>query len=269
MMTLDFTDKVVLVTGANKGIGACIAEMFAESGAKVVITGRHKEENDFEVGKILAAGGKAIGVECDVRDETQVKAAVEKTLEAFGGRIDILVNNAGVTDKGLVEDKSLEEWHRVIETDLTGTFLFTREVMPIMKKQRYGRIVIISSTTGKRMAYLGGCAYDSSKAAQIQFARHIGVEGAMYNVTCNCVCPGSTLTPLHKTHTPPETIAKKGKQNPMGRLGEPEDMAYATLFLASDYASYINCAELTVDGGGLYNYMDSESYHKALSKREY
>ena len=84
-----------------------------------------------------------------------------------------------------------------------------------------------------------------------------------------CVCPGSTLTPLHKTHTPPETIAKKAKQNPMGRLGEPEDMAYATLFLASDYASYINCAELTVDGGGLYNYMDSESYHKALSKREY
>ena len=269
MMTLDFTDKVVLVTGANKGIGACIAEMFAEAGAKVAVTGRHQEENEAEVAKIREAGGTAIAVELDVSNEESVKAAVQKTLDAFGGRIDILINNAGVTDKGLIEDKPLSEWHRVLETDVTGTFLCTREVMPIMKTQRYGRIVIIASTTGKRMAYLGGCAYDTSKAAQIQFTRHIGVEGAMYNVTCNCVCPGSTLTPLHKTHTPPETIAKKSKENPMGRLGEPEDQAYATLFLASDYASYINCAEITVDGGGLYNYMDSETYHKALSKREY
>lgn len=269
MMTLDFTGKVVIVTGSNKGIGACIAEMFAEAGAKVVVTGRHKEENDAEVARIRAAGGTAIGVELDVRNEEQVKACVQKTLEEFGGRIDILVNNAGVTDKGLIEDKPLEEWNRIIETDLTGTFLCTREVMPIMKKQRYGRIVIISSTTGKRMAYLGGCAYDTSKAAQIQFARHIGIEGAMYGITVNCVCPGSTLSPLHKTHTPAETIAKKAKQNPMERLGECEDQAYATLFLASDYAAYINCAEITVDGGALYNYMDSESYHKALGKREY
>ncbi len=269
MITLDFTDKIVFVTGANKGIGACIAEMFAEAGAKVIVTGRHQDENEAEVEKIKAAGGEAIAVELDVRDEASVKAAFAKALEAYGGRIDILINNAGVTDKGLIEDKPLDEWHRVIETDLTGTFLCTKEVMPIMKTQRYGRIVIISSTTGKRMAYLGGCAYDSSKAAQIQFARHIGVEGAMYGITCNCVCPGSTLSPLHKTHTPAETIAKKAKQNPMGRLGEVEDQAYATLFLASDYAAYINCAELTVDGGGLYNYMDSETYHKALGSREY
>ena len=269
MITLDFTDKVVIVTGANKGIGACIAEMFAEAGAKVVITGRHQEENEAEAAKIKAAGGTAIAVQLDVRDEAAVKACVQKTLDTFGGRIDILVNNAGVTDKGLIEDKSLEEWNRVLGTDLTGTFLCTREVMPIMKKQRYGRIVIISSITGKRMAYLGGCAYDTSKAAQFQFARHIGIEGAMYGITCNCVAPGSTLSPLHKTHTPPEVIAQKAKQNPMGRLGECEDQAYATLFLASDYAAYINCAEITVDGGGLYNYMDSESYHKALSKREY
>ena len=269
MMTLDFTDKVVIVTGSNKGIGACIAEMFAEAGAKVVVTGRHQDENEAEAEKIRAAGGTAIAVQLDVREEESVKACVEKTLEEFGGRIDILVNNSGVTDKGLIEDKPLDEWHRVIETDLTGTFLCTKEVMPIMKKQRYGRIIIISSTTGKRMAYLGGCAYDSSKAAQIQFARHIGVEGAIYGVTCNCVCPGSTLTPLHLTHTPPETIAKKGKQNPMGRLGTVEDQAYATLFLASDYAAYINCAEITVDGGGLYNYMDSETYHKSLNSREY
>ena len=269
MITLDFTGKVVFVTGANKGIGACIAEMFAEAGAKVVVTGRHQDENEAEVAKIKEAGGTAIAVELDVRDENSVKVAFEKALEAFGGRIDILINNAGVTDKGLIEDKTLEEWNRIIETDLTGTFLCTREVMPIMKKQRYGRIVIISSTTGKRMAYLGGCAYDSSKAAQFQFARHIGIEGAMYGITCNCVAPGSTLSPLHKTHTPAETIAKKAKQNPMGRLGECEDQAYATLFLASDYASYINCAEITVDGGALYNYMDSESYHKALSTREY
>ena len=270
MMTLDFTGKVAIITGANKGIGKCIAEMLAEAGANVVITGRHQEENDTVVTEINAKGkGKAVGIETDVTNEESVKNCVKKAQEAFGGKIDILVNNAGVTDKGLIEDKSLDEWNRVIGTDLTGTFLCTREVMPIMKQQHYGRIVIIASTVGKRMAYLGGCAYTTAKAAQFGFARHIGVEGAMYNITCNAVAPGSTLTPLHKTHTPPETIAKKAAQNPMGRLGEPEDQAYATLFLLSDYAAYINCAELVVDGGGLWNYMDSPTYHRTLGKRQY
>ncbi len=265
MMNLDFTGKVAIVTGSNKGIGQCIAEMFAESGASVVVCGRKDEDTKKVVDGILSKGGKAIGVHVDVSSEDEVKAMVQKTLDTFG-HVDILVNNAGLNGKGLIENTSLAEWHRVIEADLTGTFLCTREVMPHMKKQHFGRIINISSTVGKRRGYLGGCPYSAAKAGQLALTRHIGVEGGYYNVTCNAVCPGSTSTPLHKYMTPPEVQAKKAAQNPMGRLAEPEDQAWLTLFLASDYAGYINCQEISVDGGALINYLDPKTYHETLNK---
>ena len=269
MMQFDFTDKVVFVTGGSMGIGEAICKQFAEAGAKVAVAGRNMDNIQRVVDEITAAGGTAIPVPCDIRKEEDVKAAVQKTLDAFGGRLDILVNNAGVVDSGLVEKKSLEEWNRVIDTDLTGTFLCTREVMPIMKKQHFGRIIIIGSIVGKRTGILSGVAYTAAKAGQIGFSHQCAVEGAPFNVTCNVVNPGSTLTPLQVHHTPAETLKNKAKMIPAGRLGTPEDMANATLFFASEYANYINGAHIDVDGAWLYNYVSSEKYYEMLGEELY
>jgi 3-oxoacyl-[acyl-carrier protein] reductase len=242
---LDLSGRVAIVTGASRGIGRAVALTLAQAGAAVV-AGARGEHAAAVADEITAAGGRAIAVPVDVTDTAAVEAMVAQATSAFG-RIDVLVNNAGITRDQLLLRLKRDDWDAVIATNLTGAFACTQAVLKPMVKQRYGRIVTISSVVGQS-GNAGQTNYAASKAGLIGFSKALALEVASRNITVNVVAPGLIDTDMTKAIT---DAAQKdwSEKIPLGRLGTPEDIAAAVCFLASDAASYITGHVLAVNGG--------------------
>jgi 3-oxoacyl-[acyl-carrier protein] reductase len=237
-------DRIAIVVGAARGIGAGIAERFVEEGASVVIA-----DTEAEAGQATAARlGRAHFVPADVSEKTGAEAIVRTTLDAHG-RVDILVQNAGIYPWTLIENITPQEWDRVLAVNLRGTFLAAQACLAPMKAQRYGRMVFTSSITGPRVSSPGHGHYSASKAGINGFIRAAAIEFAPHGITVNGVEPGNILTEAIKLHRTPEFIRTMESSIPLGRLGTPRDVANAVLYLASDEAEYVTGTTIVVDGG--------------------
>lgn len=245
-----FKDQVVVVTGSGspKGIGKTIALAFARQGAKVVVADMNEQGIRDTVSDIEAAGGTALGVMLNVADKASNDAMVEKIIQTWG-RIDVLVNNAGISQKVTVADMTLEDMRRIFEVNVYGLFMCTQSCMKVMRKAGYGRIVNLSSVSGKRGGgVFGGAHYSASKAAVLAFAKNLSREISAEGITINSVCPGLIDTEIWKS-LPKNDADKVIAGIPMGRPGTTDEVASAVLFLASKEASYITGEEIDINGG--------------------
>jgi 3-oxoacyl-[acyl-carrier protein] reductase len=245
---MTFTGRVALVTGASQGIGRACALALSAAGAQVALSARNQEKLSEVAQQIAGAGGQAEVFPMDVADEEQIKTACKAVIARFG-KIDILVNNAGITHDQLVMRMKRADWDAVLNTNLTSAYLCTQQVIGSMLKQRWGRIINITSIFGQ-MGQAGQANYASSKAGLIGLTMALAREVASRNITCNAVAPGFIETSM--TSGLNEDLKKKAVEMiPLGRVGAPEDVAAAVRFLASDEASYITGHVLNVNGGML------------------
>ncbi len=240
---MDFANKTVIVTGSARGIGRAIAEQFAGLNANVVISDLDEETVERAVGEI---GGTTVGFKADVAKAADIDRLFEKTVERFG-RVDIVVNNAGIARDSIMIRMAEKDWDMVLDINLKGAFLVTKAAARIMMKQRYGRIVNISSVVGLK-GNAGQANYAASKAGLIGLTKSSAKELASRGVTVNAVAPGFIATEMT------EALPEAAKQQFLERIflkrpGSPQDVAAAVLFLASDEASYITGQVLAVDGG--------------------
>ena len=240
------TDKVAVVTGASRGIGRVIALALAGQGAKIVASARNAEALGKLTAEIKAQGGEAVAVVGDVALDADANNLISQAVATYG-RVDILVNNAGITRDGLLLRMKSEDWDAVLNTNLKGAFLCTRAVAKVMSKQRYGRIINMSSVVGE-MGNSGQANYCASKAGLLGLTKSVARELARRNVTVNAVTPGFIVTDMTEEMTDKAREAMTA-QIPLGRLGESEDVANAVLFLASDQSAYITGQVLGVNGG--------------------
>jgi 3-oxoacyl-[acyl-carrier protein] reductase len=239
-------DRVALVTGGSQGIGRACALVLAEAGADVAVCGRNVEKLNAVVQELQATGRRALALTVDVIDPVQVKAAFAECVKELG-KLDILVNNAGVTKDTLLLRMKIEEWETVINTNLRGAFLCTQEAVKLMVRQRYGRIVNISSVVGQS-GNAGQANYVASKAGIEGFTRSVAQEVASRNVTVNAIAPGFVATAM--TDVLADGIKSKLLERiPMGRMGTDREIACGVRFLASDEAGYITGQVLHINGG--------------------
>jgi 3-oxoacyl-[acyl-carrier protein] reductase len=245
---MSLAGRVALVTGASQGIGQACALKLAESGATVALAARNQEKLNETVRQITHKGGQAAAFTLDVADEEQIKSAIKSVLGQFG-KIDILVNNAGITRDQLVLRMKRVDWDAVLDTNLTAAYLCIQQVIPSMLKQRWGRIINMTSIFG-RMGQAGQANYAASKAGLIGLTMAIAREVGSRNITCNAVAPGFIETAMTSGFT--EEFKQNALKNiPLGRIGTPEDVANAVAFLASENASYVTGHVLNVNGGML------------------
>lgn len=246
--------KVALITGGTSGIGRATSLLFAREGAKVAVSGRNEERGMEVVHEITAAGGEAVFISTDVRFEAECRRTVEETIDAFG-RIDILFNNAGVWFPNTVADCTEEEWDMTLDVNLKGAFLMSKCAVPRMVDQGGGNII----HNGSGWGVVGGAAaaaYCASKGGIVLLTRAMAIDHARDGIRVNCVSPGDVETPMLTDDARNRNIAwedyrDEASQRPMGRIGTPDEIARATLFLASDDSSYMTGANLIVDGGGV------------------
>jgi 3-oxoacyl-[acyl-carrier protein] reductase len=241
-----FNGKVAVVTGAARGIGRAIAERLAREGADIVICDLQAEWLAETADAIQALGRKALPVAVDVGNGESVTACIAEAIKVFG-KIDIMVNNAGITKDGLLVRMSDEDWDAVLQVNLKGTFLFTRAVAKSMMKQRSGAIVNIASVIGL-IGNAGQCNYAASKAGVIALTKSTAKELATRGVRVNAIAPGFISSKMTDALSQ-EVRDQMLKAIPMARFGEPEDIAKAVVFLASEEASYITGQVLSVNGG--------------------
>ena len=245
---MNLEGRVALVTGASQGIGYATARTLARRGATIAVAARNQQKLEELAASIIAAGGKAAAFPMDVADEEQVKSAVKSVIAHFG-KIDILVNNAGITRDQLVMRMKRADWDAVLGTNLTSAYLCIQSVIPSMLKQRWGRIINITSIFGQ-MGQAGQANYSASKAGLIGLTMAIAREVASRNITSNAIAPGFIETSMTSVLSD-EFKQTAVKQIPLGRVGTPDDVANAVAFLASDEASYITGHVLNVNGGML------------------
>ena len=250
--------KIAIVTGGGSGIGRATAERFAREGARVLVADREPEAGEGTARAIRDVGGEARSVEVDVSDPVRVQKMVEAALDAFGG-IDILFNNAGVLAFGSVLDTDPETWHRVLAVNLTGVYLCSRAAIPHMVARGGGSIVNVSSSTGAYDAKGNTAAYVASKGGVTLLTKAMAIDHAGDNIRVNAIAPGPTDTPMLQDNLPESARETFARTFPMGRLGEPGELAQAVLVLASDEASFIMGAILPVDGGQTADVGDSDS----------
>jgi NAD(P)-dependent dehydrogenase (short-subunit alcohol dehydrogenase family) len=237
-------DRIALVTGASRGIGAATARVLAQRGARVAVSARTVSDLEWVAASIRKKGGEALVVPCDVVNSSQVAAMTETVMKKWG-RLDILVNNAGLgTPVKPVEDVSPEEWDETMLLNLKSVFLCIRAVAPIMKRQKYGRIVNVSSFAGRFFSRLSGPQYSSAKAGVVGFTRHMAAELGPFGVCVNSV----------RVKAKWELRDEEERQRilagiPLGRVAQPEEIATVIAFLASDDASYVNGVCIDVNGG--------------------
>ncbi len=238
--------KVALVTGASQGIGDAIARLLARRGARVVAAARSTEKLESLVEELSSDGLQATALTLDVSDAEAMPAALRSLPEEFQP-VQILVNNAGITDDNLLARMGLEQWQRVLDTNLTGAFSLTKLVLRGMLRQRWGRVISIGSVSGL-MGNAGQANYAASKAGLIGFSKSLARELGSRNITVNVVAPGFTETAMTAALTEGQ---REGllEQVVLGRLGTPEDVAAAVLYLASEEAGYVTGQTLNVSGG--------------------
>ncbi|MBI2237890.1 MAG: SDR family oxidoreductase [Actinobacteria bacterium] len=246
--------KVALITGGTSGIGRATAILFAREGARVAITGRNEERGQEVVRELQGDGGAAIFVPSDVRLAEHCRRAVRDTVDAFG-RLDVLFNNAGVFVANDALDCSEEEWDVQVDTSLKGTFLMCKVALPVMIAQGGGSIINNSSGWG----LAGGekaVAYCAAKGGVVVMTKAMAIDHGPQGIRVNCICPGDTETPMEHEDARRqgmtwEAYVAWASDRPLRRMGRPEEVAAAVLFLASDESSFITGAALPVDGGGV------------------
>ncbi|HIM46688.1 MAG TPA: SDR family oxidoreductase [Alphaproteobacteria bacterium] len=246
-MAISLQGKAAIVTGAGRGIGRGIAHVFAEDGAKVLVVNRGADAGQAVVDEITAKGGTAVFHQADVKSQADMDAMAAACMNNFGA-IDVLCMNAGIYPTALIGDLSEEVWDDVIDTNLKGIFFGTKACIPQMKQQKSGRIVVVSSITGPNVGWPGLSHYMASKGGANAFIRGASLELAKYNITVNGVSPGSIMTEGLKD-LGGEALEEVRQIIPAGYIGEPDDIAYALLYLASDQARYVTGQILVVDGG--------------------
>lgn len=241
--------KTAIITGGGTGIGRATAILFAKEGANVTIFGRRKEKLE-EIKKIIKGEYKkdVLAVSGNVADVDDTKRLVNETIKKYG-KVNVLVNNAGIFSGSSIHETDISEWDEVMDINLKGAFLVTREVVPYMLKNKGGSIINIASMLGL-VAIPCAPAYNSSKGGLAMFTKSIAIEYANENIRANCICPGLVETPMTEDYMSNKELMKEViRDYPMGRFGKPEDIAYPCLFFASDWSSWITGTILPVDGG--------------------
>jgi NAD(P)-dependent dehydrogenase (short-subunit alcohol dehydrogenase family) len=241
---------VAIVTGAGQGIGRAIAERFAADGAQVVVADLDVARAEATTDSILASGGLAIAIRTDVTLPGDAEALAAEVVARFG-RIDALVNNAGILRSTRAADVTPDEWHLVVDVNLTGAFLCARAAYPALRDSGHGRIVNVASMAGRATSTLGGVHYTTAKAGVLGLTRHLAREWARDGITVNAISPGIVDTPMVRDSTDAERMAKVLDSIPLGRLAEPAEIASLVTFLASDEAAYITGANVDIHGGEL------------------
>lgn len=245
----DLSERTAIITGGSKGLGLAMAEALASAGASVMLVSRTLEEGEEAAAKITRLyGTKAIAFEADVTSVSQTQAMAEAAMDAFG-RIDILINSAGINIRGAIDELEPEEFRKVMDINVDGTWLTSRAVTPMMKSQKHGKIINISSTLGV-VGLANRTPYTASKGAVVQMTRALGLELAPFNINVNAICPGPFLTEMNV----PIAGSEEAKKFIVGatalaRWGDLKEIQGAALFLASDASSYMVGSLVTVDGG--------------------
>ena len=245
-----FDGRVAIVTGAGRGIGRAIAERFAADGATVVVADLDDGAASETVAAIGSAGGRAVPVHADVTRPEDVGALAASALDRFGG-IDILVNNAGILRSTRAAEVSPEEWHLVVDANLTGSFLCAQAAYPALRDSGHGRIVNMASMAGRATSTLGGVHYTTAKAGVLGLTRHLAREWARDGITVNAISPGIVDTPMVRGSTDAARMKEVLAAIPMGRLADAAEIAALVAFLASDEAAYITGANVDIHGGEL------------------
>ncbi len=245
---IDFQDKTVVVTGAGKGLGRVTARMFLEAGANVAYLSRTSYP-DVQA-EIRTYADRAFFIQANVADPSEVQQAFSRIAARFK-TVDILINNAGIAKIGKIEEVAAKDWDEVMAVNVRSQFLCIQACLPLMKKNKYGKIVNVSSIAGRDKSILLGAAYSTSKAAIIGLTRHVAAEVAAFGINVNCICPGQHKTPLLE-----EVLTEKMekillKKIPLGYIARPEQVAEVILFLSSDRESYMTGAIVDVNGGQL------------------
>jgi NAD(P)-dependent dehydrogenase (short-subunit alcohol dehydrogenase family) len=245
----DLTGRIAIVTGGSAGLGRQMAEGLAELGANLVLCARKKERCEQAAAELQKLGVKTLALSCDVKDPGSVQAVVDAAVNEFG-RIDILINSAGTSWGAPVETMTLEQWNKVIETNLTGTFLFSQAVGKIMIAQRGGKIINIASVAGLRGSSpkFSAIGYSASKGGVITFTKDLACKWAIHNIQVNAIAPGWFPTDMS------EKVIERNKEAllatiPLGRFGGPHDLKGAAVFLASGASDFVTGHILVVDGG--------------------
>ena len=245
---MDFTNKVALITGASKGIGASIAYDLASHNCNICINYNNSEQEAIKLKKEIENKFKVkvLIIKADITKEEQIINMVDTVIKEFN-KIDILINNAGIAIDSTIEDKNIKAFHKILDTNLIGPFLISREVAKYMVSQKEGNIINISSNTALNAYYSYGLDYDASKAGVISLTHNLARTLAPF-INVNCVCPGWTKTQMNKDLSL-DQVQEEKKKILLGRFAEPEEIAKVVVFLASSKANYINDSIIRVDGG--------------------
>lgn len=240
-------DRVAIITGGTSGIGEACVYFFSREGAQVVLAGRSEEKGEKIQAQVLQEGGRALFLRTDVSRAEDIKNLIQQTRERFQ-RIDVLINNAGIGQQTPLHLMEESEWDRVLDINLKSVFLCCKYTIPVMQEQKQGSIINMASILGL-VGFRGAGAYNASKGGMRLLTRNLALEYAKDGIRVNTICPGFIETPMLEKELDPETLKAMAQLHPLGRLGKPEEVAGAALYLASEESSFVTGTDIFVDGG--------------------